>query len=236
MNGNNQKPLSVLGHRLLTLTLLASLAPSLTACFPAAVVGVGAGALMAADRRPTETYLTDEGIEVRATSRINEHFGDKVHINITSYNRMALLTGEAPDEAIRKEVEKSISAIPNLKAISNEIRIAGTSSLASRSNDTYITSKVKARFIDTHQFAVNRVKVVTEAGTVYLLGLVTQREADAAVEIARTTGGVQKVIRVFEIISEARARELDGPQPATPAPVSDSQSSRLVTSSPDVYK
>lgn len=213
---------------LLTLALLASLTPTLTACFPAAMVGVGAGALMAADRRATETYLTDEGIEVRASVRINEQLGEKVHINVTSHNRSALLTGEVPDAATRKEVEKIVSAVPNLKSISNETQIAGASSLASRSNDAYITSKVKARFIDASKFAVNHVKVVTEAGTVYLLGLVTNREADTAVEIARTTAGVQKVVRVFEIITDVRARELDHPQPATPAPVS--------TATPDVSK
>ncbi len=211
-----------LRQSVLTLALLATLTPLLAGCFPVAVVGVGAGALMAADRRPTETYLTDEGIEVRASVRINEQLGDKAHVNVTSYNRSALLTGEVFDDAARKEIEKIVSAVPNLKSISNETRIAGASSLASRSNDSYITSKVKARFIDANKFAVQHVKVVTESGTVYLLGLVTRQEADAAVEIARTTGGVQKVIRVFEVITDTRARELDNPQPASPAPVSTS--------------
>lgn len=205
---------------LATIALLAFITPLLTGCFGAAVVGVGAGALMIADRRPSETYLTDEGIEVRAVSRINERFGDRVHINVTSYNRNALLTGEVPDAATRSEVEKLVSRVPNLKAISNELQIAGNSSLAARSNDTYITSKVKARFIDANTFSVNHVKVVTEAGAVYLLGLVTQREADAAIEVTRTTGGVQKVVRVFEIISEQEAVRLDNRPKDTPnAPV-----------------
>ncbi|SMB22372.1 conserved exported protein of unknown function [Sterolibacterium denitrificans] len=204
-----------------TVVLLAAMTPVLSGCFGAAVVGVGASALMIADRRPTETYLTDEGIEVRAVARINERFGDRVHVNVTSYNRSALLTGEVPDAATRAEVEKLVSRVPNLKAISNELQIAGNSSLASRSNDTYLTSKVKARFIDSNKFAVNHVKVITEAGAVYLVGLVTQAEADAAVEVARTTGGVQKVVRVFEIISAQEAQRLDNrPREAQNAPVS----------------
>lgn len=189
--------------------LLAALMPILAGCFGATVVGVGAGALMAADRRPSETYVTDESIELRISSRINETLGDRAHVNVTSYNRSVLLTGEVPDAAARSQVEKIASGVPNVKAISNETQVAGVSPLGARSNDAYITSKVKARFIDANKFAVVHVKVVTEAGTVYLLGMVTQRESDAAVDIARTTGGVQKVVRVFEIISEEQARQVD---------------------------
>lgn len=206
------RPLNV--KRIATWTLLVALAPSLAGCFGAAVVGVGAGALMIADRRPAETYLTDEGIEMRANNRIGERFGDKVHVNVASFNRSALLTGEVPDAATRAEVEKIVSSVPNLKSISNELQIAGISSLGARSNDSYITSKVKARFVDASKFAVNHVKVITEGGTVYLLGLVTRAEADAAVEIARTTGGVLKVVRVFELVSDEKAHQLDN-QPAS---------------------
>ena len=208
---------------LATLTLLSCSVPLLTGCFGAAVVGVGAGALMVADRRPTETYLTDEGIELRAATRLREQFGDNVHVNVTSYNRNALLSGEVPDAARRAEVERLISQVPNVRAISNELQVAGVSSLSARSNDSFITSKVKARFVDANRFGANHIKVVTEAGTVYLLGLVTQHEADAAVDIARTTGGVMKVVRVFEIISDAQARALDGPPPANNAPVSNAR-------------
>lgn len=196
-----------------TLILLAALTPILAGCFGAAAVGVGAGALSYADRRLTEVQLTDEGIEIRATNRVAEKFGDRVHLNVTSYNRTVLLTGEAPDAATRAAVEKIVAGVPNVKAISNELQVAGVSSLTSRSNDVFITSKVKARFIDANRFAANHVKVVTENSVVYLMGLVTQAEAAAAVEIARTTGGVHKVVRVFEIISEEEARRL-GPPPA----------------------
>ena len=199
-----------------TLILLAALVPVLSGCFGAAAVGVGAGALAFADRRATEVQVTDEGIELRSGSRISEKYGSNTHVNVTSYNRTVLLTGEVPDAGAKAAIEKIVAEVPNVKAISNELQVAGTSTLAARSNDTYITSKVKARFIDTNKFAANHVKVVTEAGVVYLMGLVTQTEANDAVEVARTTGGVLKVVRVFEIIGADEARRLS-PQPA-PAP------------------
>lgn len=204
--------------RMTFLILLSMLVPTLTGCFGVAVVGAGAGALMIADRRPAETQLTDEGIEMRAGNRIGEKLGDRVHVNITSYNRAVLLTGEAPDAATRSEVEKIIASVPNVRAISNELQVAGTSSLGARSSDSFITSKVKARFVDANKFAPHLVKVVTESGTVYLLGLVTKREAEAAVEIARTTGGVLKVVRVFEIVSDEQARLMDNQPGTQPVP------------------
>ncbi|MDK9701907.1 MAG: BON domain-containing protein [Sulfuritalea sp.] len=211
-----------LGAKLRNLLALALCAPILAGCFGAAAVGVGAGALMLTDRRNPETYVSDEAMEIRALNRINEKYGDKVHVNVISYNRMMLLTGEVPTEAIKADAEKLASGVPNVKSISNELAIAGPSSYGGRSNDSYITSKVKARFVDAGKFQPNHVKVITEAGVVFLLGLVTQAEAAAAVEIARTTGGVQKVVRVFEIISPEQARAIDNTpppaQPAKPAP------------------
>jgi osmotically-inducible protein OsmY len=205
------------------LIAIALAVPVLAGCFGAAAVGVGAGALALTDRRASETYITDQGMELRASSRIDEKYRDKVHVNVTSYNRMLLLTGEAPSAEIKADIEKLASTVPNVKSISNELAIAGPSSLGGRSNDTYLTSKVKARFVDANKFSANHVKVVTEAGVVFLLGLVTQTEANDAVEIARTTGGVQKVVRVFEIVSPEQARALDNkpaPTPeAKPAPV-----------------
>jgi osmotically-inducible protein OsmY len=211
-----------LGAKLRNLLALALCAPILAGCFGAAAVGVGAGALMLTDRRNPETYVSDEAMEIRALNRINEKYGDKVHVNVISYNRMMLLTGEVPTEAIKADAEKLASGVPNVKSISNELAISGPSSYGGRSNDSYITSKVKARFVDAGKFQPNHVKVITEAGVVFLLGLVTQAEAAAAVEIARTTGGVQKVVRVFEIISPDQARAIDNTpppaQPAKPAP------------------
>jgi len=196
--------------RTLVLGLLAAV--MLAGCFPAAVVGVGAGALVYTDRRPTETVLTDEGIEIRSGNRIREAFADRVHVNVASYNRTVLLTGEVPDAATRARVAKLVSGVPNVKAIHNELAVAGVSSLTSRSNDLMITSRIKARFIDAGRVSANHVKVVSERGVVHLMGKVTLQEAAAAVEIARTTSGVQRVIRLFEIISAEEARRLD-PQP-----------------------
>ncbi len=194
-----------------TLLLVAALVPVLAGCVGVAAVGVGAGALMYVDRRQSEVQVTDEGIEIRAGNRIAEKYGDRVHVNITSYNRSVLLTGEVPDVDARAEIEKIVTGVPNVKAISNELRTGTISTLANRSNDAYITSKVKARLIDAGQVSPVHVKVVTEAAVVYLLGLVTQRESAAAVEIARTTAGVLKVVRVFEVVSEDEARRLDSP-------------------------
>lgn len=202
--------------RLRNIAAISLCLPVLAGCFGAAAVGVGAGTLVLVDRRNSETYISDQGMELRAGNRISEKYGDKVHVNITSYNRMLLITGEAPSAEIKADVEKLASGVPNVKAITNELTIAGPSSFGGRGNDTYITSKVKARFVDANKFAANHVKVVSEAGTVFLLGLVTQAEADAAVEIARTTGGVQKVVRVFEIISAEQARALDNTAPPQP--------------------
>ena len=193
------------------LIALAIVLPTLAGCAGVAVVGAGAGALVLTDRRISETYLADEGIEIRAANRIGEKLGGKAHVNVTSYNRTVLLTGEVPDAAAKEQAEKIAAEVPNVRAISNELAVAGPSTFGGRSNDAYITSKVKARFVDHNKFAPNHVKVVTEAGVVFLLGLVTQAEADAAVEIARTTGGVQKVVRVFEIITPEQAQALDRP-------------------------
>jgi osmotically-inducible protein OsmY len=189
--------------RLRALALLAvlGLAPLLQACVEMAVVGAGAAAMASDDRRSLGAQTEDKEIGLRGESRIGDRFGDKAHVNVNSYNRNVLLTGEAPDAAAKAQIERIVREIPNVRGVVNEIQIAGVSSYSARGNDTFITSKVKARFVDDSSgFSVNHVKVVTEGSVVYLLGLVTRKEAEAAVEIARTTGGVQKVVRVFEYI------------------------------------
>lgn len=199
---------------------LAALAPVLTGCFPAAVVGIGAGALVIADRRLSEVYLADEAIEVRAKNRIGEYFGSATHVNVTSYNRGVLLSGECLSQDDKARIEQIVAGVPNVRVVYNQLLVAQASTLGGRSNDAFITSKVKARFVDSSSFSANHVKVVTEWGTVFLLGLVTQKEADAAVEIARTTGGVQKVVRLFEIISQEEADRLDVRNNNNPSPKS----------------
>lgn len=184
-----------------TTALIAALllALPLSGCVEMAVVGVGAAVMSHEDRRSTGAQVEDEGLELRAANRISERYGGKVHVNVTAFNRFVLLTGEVPDAATRAAVEKLVQELPSKpRGVSNELRVAGNSSLTARSNDTFITGKVKARFLDAQKFNPLHVKVVTEAGTVFLMGIVTEAEANAAVEVARTTGGVAKVVKVFE--------------------------------------
>ena len=197
----------------LKLILIASLVPALQACFPAVATGVGMGAMMVTDRRSSGTYIEDEGLEWKVDKKIGERFGSNAHVNVTAFNRIVLLTGEVPDEATRSALEQIAASVPNVRGVTNETHVAGTSSLTSRGNDSMITSKVKARFVDANKFSANHVKVVTEAGTVYLLGMVTRSEADLATEIARTTSGVSKVVRAFEYIADDEAQRLKS-QPA----------------------
>lgn len=180
------------------LLVLALLAVSLQGCVEMAVVGAGTAALSAVDRRTTGVQVDDEGIELRAGNRVSERFGDKVHVNITSYNRNVLVTGEVPDAKARDEIEKLIQVVPSVRGVTNDLQVAGGASLTSRASDATITGKVKARLFDSGQLNPIHVKVVTEASVVYLLGIVTEAEANVAVEVARTTGGVRKVVKVFD--------------------------------------
>lgn len=163
---------------------------------------VGAGGLAAVstleDRRSMGTQLDDGAIESRASARIGERIGERGHINVTAFNRSVLLTGEAWDEATRAEAEKIVSEAPNVRSVTNEVQVAGLSSATSRANDAAITARVKGRFMNVQGLNPLHVKVVTEAGVVYMLGLVTEAEADKATDLARSTGGVRKVVKVFE--------------------------------------
>lgn len=178
--------------------LLIAVIPTLQGCFPVVATGVGAGALMAGDRRTSGIYIEDQAIELKASNRIDEKLKGTVHVNVTSYNRSALLTGEAPSDPVKQEVEQIVRGVPNVANVLNEIAIAPLTPFSSWSQDTYITSKVKGRMIDASKFPAHVVKVVTENGVVYLMGLVTRKEAEDAVEIARTTTDVKKVVKVFE--------------------------------------
>ena len=162
------------------------------------------GVILAADRRPLEVMLGDERIKSEAGDRIDETLKGEGHVNITSYNHTVLLTGEVPTAQSKAEVEKIVGEVPRVKTVINELQIAGRSSAASRSNDAYITSKVKGSFLGAGKFRPTDIKVVTEAGVVHLLGLVTREEAHAATEIARSTAGVLRVVRVFEYVVPPR--------------------------------
>jgi osmotically-inducible protein OsmY len=182
---------------LFTVLALAAL-PLLHGCAAVALGGAAtAGYLVGEDRRTVGTITEDQAIEVKTNSRINGAQPNS-HVNVTSYNRMVLLTGEVQDAAAKAEVEKIARAVENVRGVYNELQVAGNSALSARANDSYVTSKVKARFVDAQRFNPVHVKVVTESGTVYLMGLVKKAEAAEATELARTTSGVMKVVRVFE--------------------------------------
>jgi len=181
---------------LLPAALLA--AALLQGCAPVVMVGAGAAVMSFEDRRTTGAQVDDETIELRAGNRIDDRYGNRVHVNVTSYNRYVLLTGEVPDEAARGEVEKIARSVTNVLGVSNDLQVAGISSATSRSNDTFLTTNVKTRLLNSDKFNGIHVKVVTEASVVYLLGVVTEQEATEAVELARTTSGVRKVVKMFE--------------------------------------
>lgn len=191
------------------LVLVAAL-PLLQGCFPIVATGVAVGVMTVTDRRTVGTQTEDETIEWKISGRVGERFGDKVHLNVTSYNRKVLLTGEVPNEQTKLDIGEIAAKTENVLVVYNELQVAGISSLTARSSDSYITSKVKTRFIDAGQFSPNRVKVVTEAQVVYLLGIVNENEARSAIYVARTTEGVRKVVNVLEVVSDEEARRLDG--------------------------
>ncbi|URI10115.1 BON domain-containing protein [Aquincola tertiaricarbonis] len=177
----------------------------LSACAPLLLGGAAVGsAMVVTDRRSTGTQLDDQGIELKAVNRIAPIAGDRGHVSATSYNKVVLLSGEVPDEAMRARVEQQVRSIEGVRSVVNELAILAPSSLTARSNDSLLTSKVKATLVDAKDIQASAIKVVTERGTVYLMGVVTEREATRASDLARSVSGVQKVVRVFEVITEAQ--------------------------------
>jgi osmotically-inducible protein OsmY len=203
-------------NRYFALSTLILSALALQGC-PAAI-GLGGMAAVSAleDRRSTGTQLDDNAIESRAKTQFAERIGERGHINVTAFNRSALLTGEVWDDKTRAEAETIVSQLPMVRSVTNEIQVAGLSSATSRANDTTVTAKVKGRFMNVQGLNPVHVKVVTEAGVVYLLGLVTESEAEKATELARTTGGVRKVVKVFEYC-KTTDEACKPPPPAPPA-------------------
>jgi osmotically-inducible protein OsmY len=187
----------------------ALLAAALQGCAPLLVGGAAVGgALIAIDRRTAGVQLEDEAIELKAANRLRETFGERAHVNVTSYNRMVLITGEVPADGDRANAEQVVAKIENVRSTVNELAVMGPSSLTARSNDTLLTGRVQAALVDARDLQANAIKVVTERGTVHLMGRVTEREATRASEVARGVSGVQKVVRVFEILSEAELAAL----------------------------
>jgi osmotically-inducible protein OsmY len=196
-------PFRTLAGSLAALTLGSLLA----GCAPLLVGGAAVGtAMVVTDRRTSGAQLEDEGIELRSASRLRDAFGDRAHINVNSYNRQVLLTGEVPNDQARQQAEQIVGAVPNIKGVVNELAVMGNTSLTQRSNDVLITGKVRASLVDASDLQVTAFRVVTERGIVYLMGRVTQREADRATQIARNVGGVARVIRIFELIGDDEIR------------------------------
>jgi len=197
----------------------------LSACAPAMFGGVIGTAMVASDRRTSGAQIDDEAIEIRGASAMRENFGSNSRINITGYNRQVLLTGEVANDQQRLQAEQLVGKLPNVRSIVNELAVGPASTLSERSNDVLITARVKAAMVDSEDVFANVYKVVTERGTVSLMGRVTQREAQRATEVARGVSGVKRVVRVFEFLTEDELRALqpkksgvDLNQPSTPVP------------------
>ncbi|WP_298834908.1 BON domain-containing protein [uncultured Piscinibacter sp.] len=198
-----------------TAVLLGTLAAAAltSACAPLLVGGAVVGtSMLVTDRRTSGTQLEDQAIELKARTRIREAVGERGHVNVTSYNRTVLLTGEAAADTDKVAIEQAVAKVEGVRSVVNEVAVMGSSSLASRSQDAILTSKVKASYIDAKDVFTNAIKVTTERGIVYLMGRVTEREANRASDIARGVSGVQKVVRVFEVITEAELAELQPKQ------------------------
>jgi osmotically-inducible protein OsmY len=193
---------------LMAMVLCGVITTGLQGCVEMAIGSAVMGTISASDRRTFGAQTEDTSIMVKGEARIPRVVNGAGHVNVASFNRKVLLTGEVRDEAMKAAVEREMASIDGVQSIVNELAIAGVTSLGSRSNDTLITGKVKASFVDTRDLYANSIKVVTERGTVYLMGRVSQREGTLAGEVARGVGGVQKVVKVFEYIDEGELKQL----------------------------
>lgn len=209
----NRKPLLPCVGALL---VAGTLAGTLSACAPLVLGGAAVSAIVAVDRRTSGAQLEDEGIELRAASRVRDAV-PAGHINVNSYNRMLLLTGEVPNEQAKQTAEQVAGRVDNVKSVVNELAVRGNSTLSERSSDALITGKIKASLVDEKSLYVGAFKVVTERGIVYLMGRVTKGEADRATQITRGISGVQRVVRIFEILTDEELRQLAPVQGLPPA-------------------
>jgi osmotically-inducible protein OsmY len=196
--------------------LCVALLASLQGCVAVVAGAAISGSLATVDRRTLGAQTEDQAIEVKAAASMGDIVGDAGHVNITSYNRKVLLTGEIRDEAMKRAVENQVRSITNVDTVMNELEIAGPSSYTSRSSDALITSKVKISLADKKTVSATSVKVVTERGNVYLMGLVTQREGNIAADVAKGVSGVMRVVKIFEYISEEDLRAMQPPQQSQP--------------------
>lgn len=199
---------------LAVIALTGMLASTLQGCVGLVVGGAVVGSLAATDRRTLGAQTEDKEIALKANGRLSSVVGDSGHVDITSYNRKVLLTGEIKDEQMKQAVEQDIRQVPGVQGVMNELEIAGVSSFSSRSNDLYITSKISATFIDAKELNANSIKIVTERGTVYLMGLVTQHEGQIAAELVSGVSGVNRVVKMFEYISDDELKQMNKMQGA----------------------
>lgn len=191
------------------LLLAAALLPTLGGCAAVAVGGAFvAGTMIVTDRRTSGTQIDDQAIELKATNRARELVGERGNVGITSFNRLVLITGQVPTEADKLAVEQAVARVDNVRSTVNELAVTGISSVATRANDALLTSKVKASLVDSKDIFANVFKVVTERGVVYLMGRVTEAEAARGTDVARGVPGVQKVVRLFEVLTEAEVEDL----------------------------
>ncbi|MBU6502241.1 MAG: BON domain-containing protein [Burkholderiales bacterium] len=201
----------------LVLTALMALgtAASLSGCFPVVAAGAAGGALVATDRRSAGIQLVDQEIELKANKALRNSPLEPAHIDVTSYNRRVLLTGEVPTDQAKQQAAQLVSGVENVGSVVNELEVGFNASLTQRSSDAVITGRIKASFVDAKDLSASAFKVVTENGVVYLMGRVTQREADRATDIARSISGVQRVVQIFDIVDDAHLMQQDAPKPAT---------------------
>ena len=193
--------------------LCGAMLASLSGCVALVAGGAISGTLAATDRRTLGAQTEDRAIEVKGGIKLNNVVGNAGHININSFNRRALLTGEVRDEAMKAAAERELRGIEGVLSVINELEIAGPSSYTSRSNDALITTKVKASLVDMKDISANSYQVVTEHGVVYLQGRVTQREGQIGADVARGVSGVQKVVKILEYLSEDELRAMAPPKP-----------------------
>ena len=183
----------------------------MSACAPLILGGAAVTAVVANDRRTAGTLVEDESIEIKVGSVVRQELGERIHLNVTSFNRQVLLTGEVRTAADKARAEKLAQSQENVLSVVNDLAVMPLSTLAQRTKDTVLTGRVKAAFVDAKDLQVSAIKVVTERGTVYLMGRVTPREGKRATDIARSISGVTKVVRVFEEISEQELQRLSRP-------------------------
>jgi osmotically-inducible protein OsmY len=207
---------SLLQKTTFVLALVAAVV-SQSACVPLPLLmggtAVAGGVMVASDRRTSGTVIEDNAIQLKSSNRISDALGERAHVNVTSYNRQILLTGEVPSEQDKQLVEKVVAGVENARGVYNELAVLGNTTLSQRSSDTLVTSRVKASLVDAQDLSANAFKITTERGTVYLLGRVTKREAARATEIARGVDGAQRIVTYWEFITEDDLLRM---QPAPP--------------------